>query len=160
MADAPSVCSGSIATLPPFIEGHKWFFLISCQWESQKIQFAYISLGKIQFLPPCIWDLPTMTHLLCPNPLSPWWFSLAPPDGHPGPYTGRRPPSTGRRPPYNPACCTVLEVRLRGHCFLQQGTKVGLLLKFLMTVSCNVKLHELTIRNFTKSRERSCISLS
>ncbi len=51
--------SKSIATLPPFgpIEGHKWFCQISSQWESQKNRFALISLGKIQFLPPCIWDI-------------------------------------------------------------------------------------------------------
>ncbi len=38
-------------TLPPFvpIEGHKWFFQISNQWESQKNLFAFISFGKIQF---------------------------------------------------------------------------------------------------------------
>ncbi len=50
----------SIATLPLFgpIEGHKWFFQTSSQWESQKNRFAFISFGKIHFLPPCIWDLP------------------------------------------------------------------------------------------------------
>ncbi len=38
-----------IATLPPFgpKEGHKWFFQISSQWESQKTRFAFISFGKI-----------------------------------------------------------------------------------------------------------------
>ncbi len=43
------------AMLPPFgpIEGHKWFFQLSSQWESQKNQFVLISFGKIQFLPPC-----------------------------------------------------------------------------------------------------------
>jgi hypothetical protein len=43
----------SIATLPSFgpIEGHKLFFQISSQWESQKNRFAFISFGKIQFLP-------------------------------------------------------------------------------------------------------------
>ncbi len=56
----------SIATLPPFgpIEGHKWFFQISCQWESQKNRFEFFSFGKIQFLPPCIWDLPFMSYRL------------------------------------------------------------------------------------------------
>jgi hypothetical protein len=43
-----------IATLPPFgpIEGHKWFFQISSQWESRKSRFAFISFGKIQFYLP------------------------------------------------------------------------------------------------------------
>ncbi len=46
--------SESIVTLPPFghIEGHKWFFQISSQWESQKNRFAFISFGKIQFYFP------------------------------------------------------------------------------------------------------------
>jgi len=43
-------------------EGHKWFFQISSQWESQKNRFAFISFGKIQFLPPCNWDLPFMSY--------------------------------------------------------------------------------------------------
>jgi hypothetical protein len=56
----------SIATLPPFsdfspIEGQKWFDQISSQWESQKNRFALIYFGKIQFLPPCIWNLPFMS---------------------------------------------------------------------------------------------------
>ncbi len=53
----------SIATLPPFcpIEGNKWFDPIFSQWESQKNRFAVISFGKIQFLPPCIWNLPFMS---------------------------------------------------------------------------------------------------
>ncbi len=57
----------SIATLTSFgpIEWHKWFFQISSQWESQKNRFAFISFGKIQFLPPCIWDLPFMSYRLC-----------------------------------------------------------------------------------------------
>ncbi len=40
----------SIATLLPFgpIEGHKWFFKISSQSESQKNRFAFTSFGKIQ----------------------------------------------------------------------------------------------------------------
>ncbi len=46
----------------PSIRSHrgtkKWFFQISSQWESQKNRFAFISFGKIQFLPPCIWYLP------------------------------------------------------------------------------------------------------
>ncbi len=33
---------------------------ISSQWEFQQNRFAFISFGKIQFLPPCIWDLPFM----------------------------------------------------------------------------------------------------
>ncbi len=53
----------SVATLPPFspIEGQKWFDQISSQWESQKNRFALIYIGKIQFLPPCIWNLPFMS---------------------------------------------------------------------------------------------------
>ncbi len=55
--------SESVATLPPFspIEGQKWFDQISSQWESQKNRFALIYFGKIQFLPPCIWNLPFMS---------------------------------------------------------------------------------------------------
>jgi hypothetical protein len=47
----PIMSMESTATLPPFgsIEGHKWFFQISSQWESQKNRFAFISFGKIQF---------------------------------------------------------------------------------------------------------------
>ncbi len=58
--------SESIATLPPFgpIEGHMWFEQISSQWESQKNRFALIYFGKIQFLPPCIWNLPFMSYRL------------------------------------------------------------------------------------------------
>jgi hypothetical protein len=53
----------SVATLPPFspIEGQKWFDQISSQWESQKNRFALIYFGKIQFLLPCIWNLPFMS---------------------------------------------------------------------------------------------------
>jgi hypothetical protein len=56
----------SIATLPPFgpIEGNKWFDQISSQWESQKNRFVFISFGKIQFLPPCIWNLPFVSYRL------------------------------------------------------------------------------------------------
>ncbi len=57
----------SIATLPlfgPMLEGHKWFDQISSQWESQKNRFAFISFGKIQFLPPCFWNLPFMSYRL------------------------------------------------------------------------------------------------
>ncbi len=56
----------SIATLPPFgpIEGQKWFDQISSQWESQKNRFALIYFGKIQFLPPCIWNIPFMSYRL------------------------------------------------------------------------------------------------
>ncbi len=56
----------SIATLLPsgLIEGHKWFFQISSQWESHKNRFALISFGKIQFLPCCIWDRPFMSYRL------------------------------------------------------------------------------------------------
>ncbi len=36
----------------------------SSQWESQKNRFAFISFGKIQFLPPCIWNLPFMSYRL------------------------------------------------------------------------------------------------
>ncbi len=55
--------SESVATLPPFspIEGQKWFDQISIQWESQKNRFALTYFGKIQFLPPCIWNLPFMS---------------------------------------------------------------------------------------------------
>ncbi len=35
---------------------------IFSQWESQKNRFAFISFGKIQFLPPCIWNLPFMSY--------------------------------------------------------------------------------------------------
>ncbi len=54
---------GSVATLPPFspIEGQKWFDQISSQWESQKNRFALTYFGKIQFLPPSIWNLPFMS---------------------------------------------------------------------------------------------------
>ncbi len=47
----PATTAESIATLPPFgpIDWQKWFFKISSQWESQKIQFALISFGKIHF---------------------------------------------------------------------------------------------------------------
>ncbi len=53
----------SVATVPPFspIEGQKWFDQISSQWESQKNRLALIYFGKIQFLPPCIWNLPFMS---------------------------------------------------------------------------------------------------
>jgi hypothetical protein len=53
----------SVATLPPFspIEGQKWFDQISSQWESQNNRFALTFFGKIQFLPPCIWNLPFMS---------------------------------------------------------------------------------------------------
>ncbi len=44
------------------IEGHKWFFQIYSQWESQKNRF--FSFGKIQFLPSCIWDLQFMSYRL------------------------------------------------------------------------------------------------
>ncbi len=55
----------SRATLPPFnpIEEHKWFFQIFSQGESQKNQFAFISFGKIQFLPPCILDFLCMSYV-------------------------------------------------------------------------------------------------
>ncbi len=54
------------ATLSPFgpIEGHKWFDQISSQWASQKNRFALIYFCKIQFLPPCIWNLPFMSYRL------------------------------------------------------------------------------------------------
>ncbi len=56
----------SPATLPPFgfIEGHKWFDQLSSQWASKKNRFAFISFGKIQFLPPCIWNLSFMSYYL------------------------------------------------------------------------------------------------
>ncbi len=47
----------SLATLPPFSPIDQ----ISSQWESQKNRFALIYFGKIQFLPPCIWNLPFMS---------------------------------------------------------------------------------------------------
>ncbi len=49
--------------LPPFgpIEGHKWFFQISSQLESQKNWLAFISFGKTQFWPSWIWDTLLMT---------------------------------------------------------------------------------------------------
>jgi hypothetical protein len=51
-------------SVPPFgpMEGQKWFAQISNQWEIQKNRFALISVGKIQFLPPCIWNLPFMSY--------------------------------------------------------------------------------------------------
>ncbi len=56
-----SCCTESVATFPPFgpIEGQKWFDQISSQWESQKNRFALIYFGKIQILPPCIWNIPS-----------------------------------------------------------------------------------------------------
>ncbi len=61
-----SAASESIATLTPFgpIEGQKWFDQISSQWGSQKNRFAFNSFGKIQFLPPCIWNFPFMSYRL------------------------------------------------------------------------------------------------
>jgi hypothetical protein len=53
--------SESIATLS--IQSHRG--TKSSQWESQKNRFAFISFGKIQFLPPCIWDLLFMSYRLC-----------------------------------------------------------------------------------------------
>ncbi len=52
--------------LPPFgpIEGQKWFDQISSHWEYQKNLFAFIAFGKIQFLPPFIWNLPFMSYRL------------------------------------------------------------------------------------------------
>ncbi len=40
-----------IATFPPFgpIEGHKWFFQTSSQWESQKNRFAFVFSAKSVF---------------------------------------------------------------------------------------------------------------
>ncbi len=68
----------SVATLPPFgtIEGQKWFDQISSQWESQKNRFALIYFGKIQFLPPCIWNLPFMSYSLwiLPKEINANWF--------------------------------------------------------------------------------------
>ncbi len=55
-------CFESTATPPPL--GHKWFVQISGQWESQKNWFAFISFGKIQFLPPCFWNLPFILYRL------------------------------------------------------------------------------------------------
>ncbi len=51
----------SIAKLPPLgpVEEHKWFFQISSQWASQKNRCALI-----QFLPPCISNLPLMSYRL------------------------------------------------------------------------------------------------
>ncbi len=59
-----------IARLPPFgpIEGHEWFDQISIQWESQKNWFAFVSFGKIQFLPtslrPPVHVVPSLYHNL------------------------------------------------------------------------------------------------
>jgi hypothetical protein len=55
-----------MTTLPPFgpMEGQKWFGQISSEWESKRNRFALISFGKIQVLPPCIWNLPFMSYLL------------------------------------------------------------------------------------------------
>ncbi len=44
------------------IEEHKWFDQIYSQWEFQKNWFIFISFDKIQFLPPCIWNLPFMSY--------------------------------------------------------------------------------------------------
>jgi hypothetical protein len=44
--------------------GRKWFDQIFSQWESQKNRFTLIYFGKIQFLPPCIWNLPFMSYRL------------------------------------------------------------------------------------------------
>ncbi len=67
--------SESVATLPPFspIEGQKWFDQISSQWESQKNRFALIYFGKIQFLPPCIWNLPFMSTASGQTTFVPLW---------------------------------------------------------------------------------------
>ncbi len=67
--------SESVATLPPFspIEGRKWFDQISSQWESQKNRFALIYFGKIQFLPPCIWNLPFMSTASGLSCMATWW---------------------------------------------------------------------------------------
>jgi hypothetical protein len=58
--------SESIAAIPLFgpIVGHKWFDQISSQWKSQKNRFGFISFWKIQFIPPCIWNLPFMSYRL------------------------------------------------------------------------------------------------
>ncbi len=46
------------------IDGHKWFFQISSQWESQKNWFAFSSFGKSSFdLPVAALDLPFMTYV-------------------------------------------------------------------------------------------------
>jgi hypothetical protein len=56
----------SVATPPPFcpIEGQKWFDQISSQWESEESRFAVIFFGKIRFLPPCIWNISSMSYRL------------------------------------------------------------------------------------------------
>ncbi len=68
-----------IATLPPFgpIEGHKWFLQISSQWESQTNRSAFISYGKIQFLPPCISR--SLVHVVPPLHQRPTGRRLPPP---------------------------------------------------------------------------------
>ncbi len=74
----------SVATLPPFspIEVQKWFDQISSQWESQKNRFALTNFGKIQFLPPCIWNLPFVStatgKLTIKSPFCPLWIFLRP----------------------------------------------------------------------------------
>ncbi len=52
-SDHLKVHAEPIATLSPFapIEGHRWFFQVSSQWESRKNRFAFICFSKIQFLP-------------------------------------------------------------------------------------------------------------
>jgi hypothetical protein len=60
------------AALLPFgpIEGHLyWFFQLSSQWEFQKNRSAFISFGKVQFWPPCIWDHLFSSCRLCTVPM-------------------------------------------------------------------------------------------
>jgi hypothetical protein len=54
MVNVLGVYSESIATLPPFdlIEDHKLFFPDIQPMRVRKKRFAFISFGKIQFLPP------------------------------------------------------------------------------------------------------------
>ncbi len=74
--------SEAIATLTLFgpIEEQKWFDQIS----SQKNRFAFISFGKIQFLPPCIWNLPFMSYRLWGAPFRQKKAKSLYPDAHRG----------------------------------------------------------------------------
>jgi hypothetical protein len=48
----------------PSIQSHRGTKVVwpdFSQWASQKNRFALIYFGKIQFLPPCIWNLPFMS---------------------------------------------------------------------------------------------------
>ncbi len=58
------ILSNRVHSHAPSIRAHMVFFQISSQWESQKNRFAFVSFGKIQFLPPCLWDLTFISYRL------------------------------------------------------------------------------------------------